>query len=61
MKKTLLLSFVLSLAHLTFSQNYKTESDLSKIPPAPDYTQMSHWIAHPETEDKADLVPGKKN
>ena len=36
-----------------------TIEDLSKIPPAPDYAQMKYWIAHPDQEDAADLVPGK--
>lgn len=48
-----------------FSQSkkkFKTKydrDDLELVPPAPDYTQMKYWIAHPEQEDMADLVPGK--
>lgn len=34
-------------------------SDLDKVPAAPDYGQMKYWIAHPDKEDAADLVPGK--
>ena len=36
-----------------------TVADLDKIPEAPDYNMMSYWIAHPDQEDMADLVPGK--
>jgi hypothetical protein len=34
-------------------------SDLDKIPSAPDYDNLDYWIAHPDQEDMADLVPGK--
>lgn len=34
-------------------------SDLQKIPPPPDYQNLKYWIAHPETQDQADKVPGK--
>lgn len=33
--------------------------DLEKLPEAPDYSMLDYWIAHPEVEDQADLVPGK--
>lgn len=33
--------------------------DLEKAPAAPDYSQMKYWVAHPDKEDMADLVPGK--
>ena len=43
-------------------KKYKTKygiDDLSKIPAAPDFSQMKYWIAHPDLDDDADLVPGK--
>ena len=31
--------------------------DTAKIPPAPDYSMLDHWAAHPDKEDPADLTP----
>lgn len=42
----------------TYKGKYGIE-DLKKTPAAPDYSQMSYWVAHPDQEDMADLVPGK--
>ena len=39
---------------------YQVE-DLEKIPGAPDHTNLKYWIAHPDVEDQADLVPKKGN
>ena len=33
---------------------------LSLRPSAPDYANLQYWIAHPEVNDQADLVPGRK-
>ncbi len=33
--------------------------DLNKVPGTPNYENLKYWIAHPDVEDKADLVPGK--
>ena len=33
--------------------------DLKKIPGDPDYKDIKYWIAHPITDDMADVVPGK--
>ncbi|MEO1655636.1 MAG: DUF3089 domain-containing protein, partial [Bacteroidota bacterium] len=33
--------------------------DLDKLPPAPDFSQMKYWAAHPQQKDAGDLVPGK--
>jgi hypothetical protein len=33
--------------------------DETKIPAAPDYSQLNLWAAHPDKEDAADLLPGK--
>ncbi len=63
MKKFILL--VVFLPGLLFAQKQKKLNtkydvdDLDKIPAAPDYSQMDYWIAHPDKEDAADLVPGK--
>lgn len=59
----LLLTFLFSLTLLgqttkKFKSKYDRD-DLELIPPAPDYANMKYWIAHPETKDAADLVPGK--
>ena len=34
-------------------------NDLDKISEAPDYSNITCWIAHPDKEDMADKVPGK--
>lgn len=31
--------------------------DTSKIPPAPDYSNLDHWASHPDKFDPADLTP----
>lgn len=41
-----------------FNTKYDRE-DLDLVPAAPDYSDMKYWVAHPDTEDMADLVPGK--
>lgn len=30
----------------------------SPVPPAPDYTRLENWAAHPDKKDNADLTPG---
>lgn len=63
MKKLLLILFMIPLLAVGQKEKvYKGKygvDDLNKVPPAPDYTQMKYWIAHPEQQDMADLVPGK--
>lgn len=64
MSRLLLLLFVL-LPFFSQSQRVKKFrgkydlEDLQKVPEAPDYDFLKYWIAHPEKEDMADLVPGK--
>lgn len=41
-----------------FKTDYSRD-DLEKVPVAPDYTSLTYWVAHPEKEDMADVVPGK--
>ncbi len=41
-----------------YKGKYGTEH-LNLIPDPPDYGDLNYWIAHPEKEDMADLVPGK--
>lgn len=31
--------------------------DIAAVPPAPDYRDLTAWVAHPDVEDMADLVP----
>ncbi|MEQ9466817.1 MAG: DUF3089 domain-containing protein [Ekhidna sp.] len=56
---------LLSISHGLFSQTKKhfkskyDRDDLELTPAAPDYANMRYWIAHPETQDAADQVPGK--
>ena len=50
--------FVASQTSKSFKTRYDRD-DLALVPPAPDYTQMKYWIAHPDQDDMADLVPGK--
>ncbi len=48
-------------AHAQGEPTYKGKygiDDFSKMPAAPDYSQLRYWIAHPELEDEADQVPG---
>ena len=56
-------SFFLSFSATAQTKNkFKTKygrEDLELTPPAPDYSRLNYWIAHPEVEDNADLVPGK--
>ena len=62
-----LFSLFLIVPFLALAQNVKMEpydgpfnvDDLKKIPGAPDYSKFQNWAAHPEVEDKADLVPKK--
>ncbi|MFN0213474.1 MAG: DUF3089 domain-containing protein [Saprospiraceae bacterium] len=35
----------------------KTSFDPGKIPPAPDYSNLDNWAAHPDKTDPADLLP----
>lgn len=55
---------LLFLWHLAaFAQKSKGDlygrDHLALRPPPPDYSQKTYWIAHPETQDMADVVPGK--
>ncbi|WP_462253716.1 DUF3089 domain-containing protein [Ekhidna sp.] len=57
-----LLILSISLADAQPAKKFKTKydrDDLDLVPAAPDYSQMQYWIAHPDTEDMADMVPGK--
>lgn len=60
----LLTLLLLSTIHVAVQsqEKFKTKysvDDLDKVPAAPDYSQLKYWIAHPEKDDAADLVPGK--
>lgn len=58
----LLLIFMCIAGYSQAAKKFKTKydrEDLDLVPDAPDYTQMKYWVAHPEKEDMADLVPGK--
>lgn len=59
----LVVFFALTIPFLISAQKkYKekyTVADLELVPAAPDYDNLDYWIAHPEQEDMADLVPGK--
>lgn len=61
--KRLVICFALMIPLMISAQKkYKAKysvADLDKVPEAPDYTDLDYWIAHPELEDMADLVPGK--
>ncbi|WP_436514529.1 DUF3089 domain-containing protein [Ekhidna sp. To15] len=56
---------LIALYSSAFSQTTKKfkskygRDDLDLVPGAPDYSQIKYWVAHPEVEDMADLVPGK--
>ena len=54
----LMLSPLLVFGQKAYKGKYGID-DLQKVPSAPDYAQMKYWIAHPNQEDLADLVPGK--
>lgn len=65
MRNTLFVFFILLIV-FSFAQppsTYKGKygvDDLTKIPAAPDYSQLKYWVAHPDLEDMADLVPGSE-
>ncbi|HLP93105.1 MAG TPA: DUF3089 domain-containing protein [Saprospiraceae bacterium] len=52
----LLLPALLAL-HSCASVKPKTAFDPAKVPPAPDYSLMENWAAHPDKDDPADLSP----
>lgn len=62
MKKLVLL--LLIVPGIVFAQKQKKLKskydidDLDKMPAAPDYSLLNYWIAHPDKEDAADMVPG---
>ncbi|MEQ9402397.1 MAG: DUF3089 domain-containing protein [Cyclobacteriaceae bacterium] len=63
MKKLLLLFsvfpfFLSAQTDKVYKGKYGTD-DLDKVPAPPNYDSMQYWIAHPDQEDFADLVPGK--
>lgn len=35
------------------------EEHLEQMPSPPNYEELDYWIAHPEVQDAADMVPGK--
>ncbi|MBL7825076.1 MAG: hypothetical protein JNJ57_00490, partial [Saprospiraceae bacterium] len=35
----------------------KGEFDAAKTPPAPDFSKLEHWAAHPDKSDPADRTP----
>lgn len=41
-----------------FKTKYEVD-DLEKVPEAPNYSNLDHWIAHPEKMDMSDVVPGR--
>lgn len=41
-----------------FKTKYGIE-DLEKVTKKPDYSNLKYWVAHPDKEDYADLVPGR--
>ncbi len=49
---TMLLSWGCSSTHVP-----RTFFDPNDVPPAPNYTQLDHWVAHPDLEDMADGIP----
>lgn len=64
MRRVLFTLFTITL-FLSYSQSAKKYKGkygvehLEKVPPAPDYSKLDLWIAHPEVNDMADMVPGK--
>ncbi len=58
--KSTIFTLLSLFAFVTYSQDFTNRESLDKIPAAPDYTSLKYWIAHPEVQDMADLVPGKK-
>lgn len=62
MKKLVLATLILTCALVAFSQKKVTKygvDDLSKLPEAPDYSNLNMWAGHPDQQDAADLVPGE--
>lgn len=51
----------LLLCILSVSESYVCAQgvDLDKTPAPPDYQKFSYWVAHPDKQDLADVVPGR--
>jgi hypothetical protein len=61
-KFTLLLAVLaLLIAGCRTTKPPETVFEQEKCPPPPDYADMTNWAAHPDKEDRADLVPGAKS
>lgn len=61
-KISFLLILISFIAHGQNQNAYKGKygrEDLDKVPDPPVYSKLKYWIAHPEVDDNADLVPGK--
>ncbi|MEQ9307145.1 MAG: DUF3089 domain-containing protein, partial [Marinoscillum sp.] len=61
-KVSFLLILISFIAHGQNQNAYKGKygrDDLDKVPDPPVYSKLKYWIAHPEVDDNADLVPGK--
>lgn len=56
---TISITIVLAQGASTYKGKYGI-MDLEKRPVEPDYSKLNYWIAHPELEDRADLVPGRE-
>ncbi len=54
----ILISTISYSQHKPYKGKYGRE-DLDKVPSAPVYSDLKYWIAHPDVEDYADVVPGK--
>lgn len=49
---------VAQVLDISYEGEYNT-AHLTLVPAPPNYTNLKHWIAHPDKEDFADKVPGK--
>lgn len=63
MKKLACLLFVLTCSIAVVAQKkldkYGME-ELANLPEAPDYSNLEMWAGHPDRQDAADLLPGKR-
>ncbi len=62
MKKLAFVLLILTGSATAFAQKKVDKygmDDLSKLPEAPDYAELSMWAGHPDQQDAADLLPGK--
>lgn len=55
-----LLTISISAALSSCAVQPKGQFEAAKVPPAPDYSKLENWAAHPDKKDPADRVPASQ-